>query len=116
MAALRGKVAFVTGSSRGIGAAIAMRFALEGAAVAVHGRDEDALERTVGAIRWEGGKAMSVTGDVTCFAQIEAMRCEVERTLGPVDVLGERRHPRRRRWSGLTPIQRVFPSAPPPPR
>jgi 3-oxoacyl-[acyl-carrier protein] reductase len=87
MSALRDKVALVTGSSRGIGAAIATRFALEGALVAVHGRDADALERVVGAIRWEGGKAMSVTADVTCFAQVEAMRCEIERTFGPVDVL-----------------------------
>jgi 3-oxoacyl-[acyl-carrier protein] reductase len=87
MPALQGKVALVTGSSRGIGAAIAMRFAAEGAAVVVHGRDAEALEGAVGAIRWEGYRAMSVTGDVTRFDEIEAMRCEIERTFGPVDVL-----------------------------
>ncbi|HEY9228538.1 MAG TPA: SDR family oxidoreductase, partial [Gemmatimonadaceae bacterium] len=62
-------------------------FALEGASVAVHGRDPAALECVVGAIRWEGGKAMPVTADVTCFAEVEAMRCEIEHTFGPVDVL-----------------------------
>jgi 3-oxoacyl-[acyl-carrier protein] reductase len=87
MKVLEGRVAFVTGSSRGIGQAIATEFARQGAAVAVHGRDEIALGTVVATIRGEGGHAVSVLGDVTSFDQVEAMRHHVEESLGPVDVL-----------------------------
>ncbi len=87
MGALAGKVALVTGSSRGIGAAIAKRFAREGARVVVHGRDEQALSAIAGEIERSGGKAIHVTADVTKFAEIETMRGEVERELGPIDIL-----------------------------
>jgi 3-oxoacyl-[acyl-carrier protein] reductase len=87
MGALAGKVALVTGSSRGIGAAIAKRFAREGARVVVHGRDKTALSAVVGEIEQNGGKAIHVTADVTKFAEIETMRGEVERELGPIDIL-----------------------------
>ena len=87
MEALAGKVALVTGSSRGIGAAIAKRFAREGARVVVHGRDKPALSAVVGEIERLGGKAIQVTADVTKFAEIETMRGEVERELGPIDIL-----------------------------
>src|SRR5258705_9354436 len=87
MGALAGKVALVTGSSRGIGAAIAKRFAREGARVVVHGRDEQALSAIAGEIEQSGGKAIHVTADVTKFAEIETMRGEVERELGPIDIL-----------------------------
>jgi 3-oxoacyl-[acyl-carrier protein] reductase len=87
MGALTGKVALVTGSSRGIGAAIAKRFAREGARVVVHGRDEAALSVVVGEIERSGGTAVHVSADVTKFAEIETMRGEVERELGPIDIL-----------------------------
>ncbi len=87
MGALAGKVALVTGSSRGIGAAIAKRFAREGARVVVHGRDEQALSAIAGEIEQSGGKAIHVPADVTKFAEIETMRGEVERELGPIDIL-----------------------------
>jgi 3-oxoacyl-[acyl-carrier protein] reductase len=87
MSDLRGKIALVTGSSRGIGAAIARHFAELGASIAVHGRDDGAVEKVRGAIERSGGKAIAVTGDVTSFADIERIRSEIERALGPIDIL-----------------------------
>jgi len=87
MSALDGQVALVTGSSRGIGAAIAAELARQGAAVAVHGRDTGAAAAVAAEIAGDGGKAITVTGDVTEFGQVESVRRQVEDGLGPVDIL-----------------------------
>jgi len=87
MTALQGKVALVTGSSRGIGAAIAKLFAQHGAKVAVHGRDTKALSLVRGEIEQSGGRAIQVVADTTKFAEIEAMRLQIEQAFRPVDVL-----------------------------
>src|SRR6059036_612563 len=87
MGVLDGKVALVTGSSRGIGAAIARLFAQEGARVAVHGRDVAALSAVRADIERAGGRAIQVVADVTQFAEIEAMRRHIEAELGPIDIL-----------------------------
>ena len=84
---LKNKVALVTGSSRGIGAEIGILFAREGAKVALHGRDKEALSAVLAEIVQAGGQAIDVTGDVTSFAHIEAMRREIEREFGPLDIL-----------------------------
>jgi len=87
MATLTGKVALITGSSRGIGAAIATLFAREGARVVVHGRDRAALAKVASVIERDDGSVMQVTGDVTKSGDLDTMRSEVERAFGSVDVL-----------------------------
>jgi 3-oxoacyl-[acyl-carrier protein] reductase len=87
MQRLDDRIALVTGSSRGIGAAIARLFAEHGARVAVHGRDAAACAATRDEIERAGGRAIAVTGDVTRMDDLEAMRATIERELGPVDVL-----------------------------
>lgn len=87
MNALPNRIALVTGSSRGIGAAIATLFAEHGAKVVVHGRDTDAIGAVVRAIESAGGTAMAASGELTSFEEVEALRDRIEKELGPVDLL-----------------------------
>ena len=87
MSELKGRTALVTGSSRGIGAAIARVFAANGASVAVHGRDPGAVAAVTAEINQCGGRAVSVLADLTRYEEVEAMRESVEAGLGPVDLL-----------------------------
>jgi 3-oxoacyl-[acyl-carrier protein] reductase len=87
MTSLAGQVAVITGSSRGIGAAIAERFTRAGARVALHGRDAQALEHVRERLAQAGGDVIAVTADLTEADAVEALRAEVEDRLGPVDVL-----------------------------
>ncbi len=84
---LDGKVALITGSSHGIGKAIALLFAQQGARVVVNGRDDRTLAETRAEIESAGGKAIQVVADVTRFTEIESMRLQVEKTYGPLDIL-----------------------------
>jgi NAD(P)-dependent dehydrogenase (short-subunit alcohol dehydrogenase family) len=85
---LEGTAAVVTGSSSGIGKAIALGLASEGSAVAVnyHGNEAGARD-TVSRIERAGGRAFAVRADVGDAGQVEAMFGEVRRRLGRVDVL-----------------------------
>jgi 3-oxoacyl-[acyl-carrier protein] reductase len=84
---LQGKVAVVTGSSRGIGAAIATLLASKGAHVAVHGRDAGALESVRARIAGSGGEVLAVLASLSDLQEIELMREQVESRLGTVDIL-----------------------------
>jgi 3-oxoacyl-[acyl-carrier protein] reductase len=84
---LQGKVALVTGGSRGIGAAICRQLGAHGVRVAVNGRDAAAIDAVVGTIRAGGGQATPAPADITSFDAIEAMRKQVEEQFGPVDIL-----------------------------
>jgi 3-oxoacyl-[acyl-carrier protein] reductase len=79
---------FIAASSSGLGAAAARRFSLEGAGVAINGRDAARLETTAAAIRQESGrKVIAVPGDVTDSAAIYAMIERAASELGGLDIL-----------------------------
>jgi 3-oxoacyl-[acyl-carrier protein] reductase len=84
---LAGKIAVVTGGSRGIGAATARALASLGTAVAVIGRDEDALAAVSDGIRARGGRALPVRADCTIEAEIRQAASTITEQLGPIDIL-----------------------------
>jgi citronellol/citronellal dehydrogenase len=96
MGKLEGKIAIVTGASRGIGKAIALRFAREGARVACTARTleegdhkslEGSLRTTVREIEAAGGSALAIACDVSEFEACELAVAEARAAFGPVDIL-----------------------------
>ena len=85
---LKGRIALVTGGSRGIGAAIALALAEAGTAVAVNYRERAAdADAVVADIRSKGGRAIAVAADVSQGAAVAKMVEHVASALGPIDVL-----------------------------
>ncbi|MCW3012733.1 MAG: fabG 2 [Solirubrobacterales bacterium] len=88
MQALKGRTALVTGAARGIGRAIALRLAQDGASVAVnYATSVEGAEALVSEIRGAGGRAVAVQADVGDVTQVDALFAHVEAHLGPVGVL-----------------------------
>jgi len=84
---LEGKKALVTGSSKGIGEAIARRLALEGAIVVVHGRDRTVATRVAEDIVAGGGRAHVVIGDLTREEDVARLVADAEAFSGSIDIV-----------------------------
>src|SRR5262245_49707931 len=85
---LTGKVAIVTGASKGIGAAIAKHLAAEGAAVVVnYASSREGADRVVAEIAGKGGKAVAVQANVAKKAEIERLFSEASKAFGRLDIL-----------------------------
>ena len=85
---LHGRVALVTGASRGLGRAIAKTLAAQGARVVVnYARSQELADGVVGAIRKDGGEALAVQADVLEPTQIQRLVSETEAHFGPIEIL-----------------------------
>jgi 3-oxoacyl-[acyl-carrier protein] reductase len=83
-----GRVALITGSSRGLGRAMALEFAASGAHVCIVGRREDVLEQTRQDVDAAGeGKVCALAADVSKADEVERLIATAEKALGPVDIL-----------------------------
>jgi 3-oxoacyl-[acyl-carrier protein] reductase len=88
MAKLTGKVAVVTGASKGIGAGIAKALAAEGASVVVnYASSKEGADKVVAAIVGKGGKAIAVQGSVAKAADVTRLFAETKKAFGRLDVL-----------------------------
>jgi 3-oxoacyl-[acyl-carrier protein] reductase len=88
MGRLSGKVAVVTGASKGIGAGITKGLAAEGAAVVInYASSKDGADRVVAEIKAKGGKAIAVHGDVAKAADVEKIFAEAKQAFRRLDIL-----------------------------
>jgi 3-oxoacyl-[acyl-carrier protein] reductase len=100
---LAGKVAVVTGGSKGIGAATCELLAANGVRVVVCARSRDGIDAVVGELRDSGADAVGVSADCSTAADVERLRRTAEAELGPVDIL----LPFAGGFSAYTPVHEV---------
>ena len=84
---LDGKVAIITGSSKGIGRGIALRFAREGARIVVNGREPAVVAKTAAEVRAAGAEVLEVVADVAQEADVTRLFEETMAAFGTVDIL-----------------------------
>ncbi len=85
--ALAGKIALITGASRGIGFAIARRLGRMGARIAICGRDRAKLDQSASSLRDDGIETLAVQADVARGDQISSLVHQTQSELGPIDIL-----------------------------
>jgi 3-oxoacyl-[acyl-carrier protein] reductase len=100
---LAGKVAVVTGGSKGIGAAACRMLAANGVHVAVNARSREDVDALVEEVRAAGGTAVGVLADVTSRADVQRLSRDAEAVLGPVDIL----LPFAGGFTAYTPVQEI---------
>jgi len=105
MAALTGKVAWVTGAGSGIGQAAAIALAQEGATVVLTGRRKEPLEETAAAIKKVGGNSVVKPGDLMKAASVTRIAKDIEKKYGRCDILVNNAglNILERKWNQLTP-------------
>jgi 3-oxoacyl-[acyl-carrier protein] reductase len=84
---LQGKVALITGASKGIGKALSIGFASAGASISCAARTKEHLEQTVNEIQQNGGHALAVSADVTIESEVQAMLNKTWEHFGRLDIL-----------------------------
>lgn len=87
MKALEGKTAVVTGASRGIGRAIALKLAAEGAAIVAVATSQEGADKIAAEIAAAGGKAVAIKADVAKSAEVEELFAKAVEACGKVDIL-----------------------------
>ncbi|MGH7384702.1 MAG: SDR family NAD(P)-dependent oxidoreductase, partial [Candidatus Rokuibacteriota bacterium] len=87
MRQLDGKVALITGASKGIGRVMSRLFAREGAAVLCAARSRDLVEQTAALIGGDGGRALAATGDAALEGDVQKMIAAAVKAFGKLDVL-----------------------------
>jgi len=102
---LAGKVALVTGGSKGIGAETARMLAANGVRVAVAARSQPGIDELVGGLTGSGGEAIGISTDCGDPGEIERMRKTTEEELGPIDIL----LPFAGGFGAFTPINQISP-------
>jgi 3-oxoacyl-[acyl-carrier protein] reductase len=100
---LDGRVALVTGGSKGIGAATCRMLAANGVRVAVNARSQDGIDSLVDELRAAGGEAIGISADVGEMVEVVRVRDQVEAELGPIDIL----LPFAGGFGAFTPIQEI---------